>query len=90
MITIKNTLEIYKYKPELQDKAQYFKSESDLLKQLKKDMQDDIKIIGMTTYVTESDEFLLDESISMGETVLLEFSIPQAISTLTELLNQNK
>tara|TARA_R110000751_G_scaffold40071_2_gene95153 strand:- start:17 stop:484 length:468 start_codon:yes stop_codon:yes gene_type:complete len=80
--SVKNTLAIYKYKPELEDKAQYFKSESALLHQLTMDMQDDIKINGT------SDEFLLEESIRMGETILLEFSIPQAINTLTELLNQ--
>ena len=74
---------IYKYKPDQQDKPKYFKNELDLLKQLKKDMQKDIKIN------KTSDEFLVDESLTMGETKILEFDVNQATKTLIELLNQN-
>ena len=74
---------IYKYKPELQDKPKYLKSELDLVKQLKKDMQEDIEIN------KTSEEFLIDESLTIGETKILEFDINQATNTLIELLNQN-
>ena len=74
---------IYKYKPDQQEKPKYFKNELDLLKQLKKDMQEDIKIN------KTSDEFLVDESLTIGETKILEFDINQATKTLIELLNQN-
>ena len=74
---------IYKYKPELQDKPKYLKSELDLVKQLKKDMQEDIEIN------KTSEEFLVDESLTIGETKILEFDINQATKTLIELLNQN-
>ena len=80
---MEKVITIYKYKPDLQDKPKYFKSELDLLKQLKKDMQEDIQINNT------SDEFLIDESLTIGETLILEFDINQATRTLTELLNQN-
>jgi len=80
---MKKEITIYKYKPDLQDKPKYFKSELDLLKQLKKDMQEDIEIN------KTSDIFLIDESLTIGETIILEFDINQATRTLTELLNQN-
>ena len=80
---MKKVITIYKYKPDLQDKPKYFKSELDLLKQLKKDMQEDIEIN------KTSDIFLIDESLTIGETIILEFDINQATRTLTELLNQN-
>ena len=80
---MKKEITIYKYKPDLQEKPKYFKSELDLLKQLKKDMQEDIEIN------KTSDIFLIDESLTIGETIILEFDINQATRTLTELLNQN-
>lgn len=80
---MEKVITIYKYKPDLQDKPKYFKSELDLLKQLKKDMQEDIQINNT------SDEFLIDESLTIGETLILEFDINQATKTLIELLNQN-
>ena len=80
---MKKEITIYKYKPDLQDKPKYFKSELDLLKQLKKDMQEDIEIN------KTSDIFLIDESLTIGETIILEFDINQATKTLIELLNQN-
>jgi len=46
-------------------------------------MQEDIEIN------KTSDIFLIDESLTIGETIILEFDINQATRTLTELLNQN-
>lgn len=77
-------IKIYKYKPELQEYAQYFSTEIELIKVLKEDMKEDIKINNTSTF------FLVNESYQIGETTELEFTESQAQKTLIDLLNNKK
>ncbi len=77
-------IKIYKYKPELQEHAQYFSTEIELIKVLKEDMKDDIEANNTSTM------FLVNESHHLGETTVLKFTESQAQKTLIDLLNNKK
>ena len=77
-------IKIYKYKPELQEHAQYFSTEIELIKVLKEDMKDDIETNNTSIM------YLVNESYQLGETTELEFTENQAQKTLIDLLNNKK